>query len=65
MAPEMKEHQPQNESLDLWSLGILLYELLTGDIPKENLTFPEYLSKPAENLIRRILMEDPKNRINI
>jgi serine/threonine protein kinase len=27
MAPEMLKHEPHNHMLDVWSLGILLYEL--------------------------------------
>ncbi len=33
LAPEMITAQGHNEKLDVWSLGILTYELLTGDAP--------------------------------
>jgi aurora kinase A len=33
MAPEMIKNQPHNFSLDIWCLGILLYELLHGKPP--------------------------------
>lgn len=33
MAPEMIEDRPHDVSLDLWCLGILLYELLHGKAP--------------------------------
>lgn len=33
MAPEMIEDRPHDVSLDLWCLGILLYELLHGRAP--------------------------------
>lgn len=30
MSPEMIKNQPHDHSLDIWCLGILLYELLHG-----------------------------------
>lgn len=33
MAPEMIENRPHDYTLDLWSLGILLYEFLHGCAP--------------------------------
>ena len=33
MAPELVKEQPYDEKADLWSLGIILYELYTGQPP--------------------------------
>jgi serine/threonine protein kinase len=33
MAPEMLKNEPHDHSLDIWSLGILLYELYHGNAP--------------------------------
>jgi len=33
MAPEMIKNLPHNHTLDIWSLGILLYELVHGRAP--------------------------------
>ena len=33
MAPEMINKQPYNDTIDIWGLGILLYELLHGYSP--------------------------------
>ncbi len=33
MAPELVKEQPYNHTVDLWSLGIILYELATGRPP--------------------------------
>lgn len=33
MTPEMLEDRPHDYSLDLWCLGVLLYELLHGTAP--------------------------------
>jgi len=33
LAPEMVENKPHDDSIDIWCLGILTYELLTGKAP--------------------------------
>lgn len=33
MAPELIQDQPYNHTVDLWSLGVILYELYTGEPP--------------------------------
>jgi len=33
MAPELVSHQPYNRKVDIWALGISLYELSYGEIP--------------------------------
>ena len=33
LAPELVGHQEYNEAVDIWAIGILAYELLTGDNP--------------------------------
>lgn len=40
LAPEMINGNNHDESLDIWSLGILLYEILTGKAPFSS---PEYI----------------------
>jgi serine/threonine protein kinase len=35
MAPEMVTNEPYNTSLDLWNVGLIIYELLTGENPFE------------------------------
>lgn len=61
------------EGLTVWSLGILLYSLLCGDIPfqtdlhirQEGLTFPGSLSQTAISLIQRCLDKNPSSRISL
>ncbi|XP_060963078.1 serine/threonine-protein kinase STY46 isoform X3 [Cannabis sativa] len=38
MAPEVIEHRPYDQKADVFSFGIMLWELLTGKLPYENLT---------------------------
>ena len=33
MAPELVQEQPYNHAADLWSLGVILYELFVGQPP--------------------------------
>lgn len=33
MAPELMNHRPYNYKVDLWSIGVLLYSMLTGSYP--------------------------------
>ncbi|CAM8918728.1 unnamed protein product [Rhodiola kirilowii] len=38
MAPEVIEHSAYNHKADIFSFGILLWELLTGELPYSQLT---------------------------
>ena len=74
-----KFSEPYNIKSDLWSIGIMMYQFLTGKFPFEGvspfqmcialdhavLTFPEDLivSKQCLTLIRGLLQSDPAKRI--
>ncbi|KAG2211578.1 hypothetical protein INT47_008674 [Mucor saturninus] len=68
LPPEMVEGRVHDKNVDLWSLGILLYELICGSPPfesegNEDLTYsrilgidihiPSYVSKDAADLITK------------
>ncbi|KAE8056092.1 hypothetical protein FH972_012890 [Carpinus fangiana] len=38
MAPEMIQHRPYTQKVDVYSFGIVLWELITGHLPFQNMT---------------------------
>jgi serine/threonine protein kinase len=52
MAPEMLENKPHDDTLDVWSLGILLFELLHGFAPFTGKTPMEILSRILKRVIK-------------
>lgn len=70
LPPEMlrgKDDNWYNEKVDLWSLGVLTYEFLTGEAPFEDtpvmtqrriargeMTIPAWISPEARDLIKRV-----------
>ena len=81
MAPEIIKKQKYDETIDIWSLGVLLYELVhsyspffSGDsdikkignnIVQNELTFKEGLSDEYKDLVKKILIKDSSKRIKI
>lgn len=72
MAPEIISGQEYGKAVDFWALGILMFDLLTGEPPfrsksedvlfqkilKDKVKFPNYLSAECQNLIRGLLNRD-------
>ena len=44
MAPEVLLGQKYNSQADLWSVGMIIYESLTGSLPKYDVSFEGYRS---------------------
>jgi len=79
MAPEIFESAPYTEKVDIWSLGILLYELLHGYSPfraptlleiyknilKRRIKFADGISEQAVDLITKILRYKPEERLSV
>jgi len=75
MCPEMVDHNLPGYSFpaDYWSLGICVYQLLTGKLPESkyrypatsnlNLEFPPTLSKNGKDFITDLLTRDPNKRL--
>jgi len=81
MAPEILKGFPYNIKADIWSLGVVLYEMLFGVCPYEDKTLSglihkldtqslviprevNYISQNVENLLRKMLTLDYKQRID-
>ncbi|XP_052815927.1 aurora kinase-like isoform X2 [Mya arenaria] len=78
LPPEMIEGSFHDENVDLWSLGVLCYELLVGNPPFEtesnsetyrritrvDIRYPSYVTSGARDLIGSLLRHDPRKRIS-
>lgn len=80
MAPEILKKQPYKDNVDLWSIGVIMWEMVTGYVPyksanfielvykldNETLTFPENIlvSDNCKDLLFNLLKVDPLSRIN-
>ena len=77
-APEIIEGKESNNKCDLWSLGVIIYQLLFKQLPYSGLTEYAYLQQIKNNgqkilkrtnnidlddLIRKMLVKDPEKRI--
>ena len=68
IAPEIRARKPYNEKVDIWSLGIICYQLLFGKHP--HISDIEYdnslktLSKETKNFIECMIQDDPNKRIS-
>jgi serine/threonine protein kinase len=65
MAPEVLEHRPHGMPYDIWCLGILSYELLTGEVPKIGQPYPDFLSRAAEDFVKKLLVVDQLKRMTL
>ena len=79
MAPEIVGSENYDFGVDIWSLGILLYEMVIGHSPfkaknmksvilnikSHDLTYEKPLSRECRNLIEKILNINPQKRLKI
>lgn len=77
LAPEVLKGQGHGTPVDWWSLGTLLFEMLTGLPPfyaqnvnvmytkilSGELKFPAYISDNAKSLLEGLLVRDPEKRL--
>ncbi|KAF3779946.1 Serine/threonine-protein kinase [Nymphaea thermarum] len=77
MAPELVREQPYNHTADLWSLGVILYELYVGQPPfytnsvyalirhivKDPVKYPEDMSPNFKSFLKGLLNKDSQKRL--
>ncbi|KAI9340096.1 Serine/threonine-protein kinase-like protein [Pilaira anomala] len=78
LPPEMVEGRSHDKNVDVWSLGILLYELIVGEPPfdsdgnedatyrrimRVDLHIPSYVSRDAADLITKLLKYSSNERL--
>lgn len=79
LAPEMIQGKQYTNAVDLWALGVLCYELLSGRTPfmsDNNLdshhkilnvqyVLPTFISQYAQEIISKLLVANPSQRISL
>ncbi|KAK4436104.1 Serine/threonine-protein kinase TIO [Sesamum alatum] len=77
MAPELVREQPYNHTADLWSLGVILYELFVGQPPfytnsvyalirhiiKDPVKYPDNISSSFKSFLQGLLNKVPQHRL--
>ncbi|CEG42671.1 ulk fused protein kinase [Plasmopara halstedii] len=77
MAPELVQEKPYNYTVDLWSLGVILYELAVGKPPfytdrivsliqmivRDDVKYPSTMSADFQSLLKGLLNKNPAQRL--
>ncbi|KAK4564758.1 hypothetical protein RGQ29_006718 [Quercus rubra] len=58
MAPEMIQHRPYTQKVDVYSFGIVLWELITGMLPFQNMTAVQAAFAVVNKGVRPIIPTD-------
>jgi hypothetical protein len=78
MSPELVQEQPYNHTVDLWSLGVILYELFVGTPPfytnslyslinliiNDSVKYPDNMSPEFKSFLQGLLQKNPSKRLD-
>ena len=79
LAPEIINNRGHDERVDIWCIGVLMFELMTGfspfqgddvktvkyNISRLKIKWPQEMDRDAADLISRILKYNPEERISL
>lgn len=79
VSPELLNGQLTSRAADLWALGCIIYQMISGLPPfrgateylifqkvlKAEMSFPDGFDKTAENLVQQLIHLDPRERIGM
>jgi serine/threonine protein kinase len=79
VSPEMITGHPYTKSVDVWSVGVLLYAMVTGKLPFDDSSlqgvlqkvaytepnYPLFMSPQLIDLLKKILVKNPNRRLTL
>eukprot|EP00826_Nyctotherus_ovalis_P024939 TRINITY_DN1924_c0_g1_i7.p1 TRINITY_DN1924_c0_g1~~TRINITY_DN1924_c0_g1_i7.p1 ORF type:complete len:720 (+),score=256.08 TRINITY_DN1924_c0_g1_i7:160-2319(+) len=79
LSPEMIKQKGHDQRLDIWNLGVLLFEMLTGEPPfsgkdqvelfnnilNVKINYPKDFPQLAKDLVSKLLKPRPKDRLSL
>jgi len=73
-APETLNFDPYGKPSDVWAIGVILHEMISGSHPfdqnvkkikdSEAKSLPEWVDEDIRGLVKNLLSKDPKHRMN-